>query len=191
MATLVLSTRVFVQGLAFSTSEDSLIKHFSAAGKVQKATVLRTARRGKVLSIGLGVVEFSSESEAAKAIQTLNNSELDGRTIRCREDRDTSAEGKSEGISNDKKRNESVRVAVPTTVYVTSLAPETTDASLEKLFETAGKVVKAEVKRASSGRSIRQAIVEYADAESASAAIEHLNKQTLDGKVINVREFYE
>lgn len=180
-----------MQGLAFATSEDSLIKHFSTAGKVQKATVLRTARRGKVLSIGVALVEFSNESEAAKAIQTLNDSELDGRTIRCREDRDNSVEGKVEDSINEKKRNEGSRVTVPTTVYVTSLALETTETTLEKFFGSVGKVVKAQVKRATSGRSIRQGVVEYANAESASAAIEQLNKQTLDGKVINVREFYE
>ncbi len=33
-------------------------------------------------SRGFGFVEMSSEAEAAKAVETLNNTDLDGRTIR-------------------------------------------------------------------------------------------------------------
>lgn len=55
--------------------------------QVKNAVVLRKNRRGKPSSLGCGVVEFDSASVAQYAVSVLNESELDGRTIKCREDR--------------------------------------------------------------------------------------------------------
>lgn len=37
--------------------------------------------------MGCGVVEYETATEAQHAVQVLNETELDGRTIKCREDR--------------------------------------------------------------------------------------------------------
>ena len=180
-----------MQGLSYSTTEETLIKHFSSVGTVMKATVLRTARRGKVLSIGSALVEFSSPEEGIAAIASLNNTELDGRNITCREDREPGSESKVGNSSSREKEDRSNRVVVPTAVYVTSLSSETTDEALYELFSAVGAVVKAEVKKNREGRSIRQALVEFCNASDAKTAIEQLNNQTLDDKIIKVREYYE
>ena len=49
--------------------------------------VLRKTRRGKTTSMGCGVVEFETPEEAQHAVHSLNETELDGRIIKCREDR--------------------------------------------------------------------------------------------------------
>ena len=55
--------------------------------QVRSAVVLRKNRRGKSASMGCGVVEFETPSAAQNAVMLLNDTELDGRIIKCREDR--------------------------------------------------------------------------------------------------------
>lgn len=54
---------------------------------MRNAVVLRKNRKGKTTSMGCGVVEFETAAQALHAVQLLNETELDGRTIKCREDR--------------------------------------------------------------------------------------------------------
>lgn len=74
-----MSTRLFVGKLSYSTTDSQLEQHFMQAGKVLSARVItdRYSGQGK----GFGFVEMSTEEEAKKAIQELNNSTLDGRNI--------------------------------------------------------------------------------------------------------------
>mmetsp|Transcript_7569 Transcript_7569/g.10441 ORF Transcript_7569/g.10441 Transcript_7569/m.10441 type:complete len:282 (-) Transcript_7569:10-855(-) len=86
---------VYTSGLAWSTEEDALIAHFSQAGPVKNAVVLRKNRRGKSSSMGCGVVEFETAAAAQYAVSILNESTLDGRVIKCREDRIIDDDGMS------------------------------------------------------------------------------------------------
>jgi RNA recognition motif-containing protein len=60
-------------------------------------------------SKGCGIVEFSTPEEAQKAITTLTDSELRGRLIFVREDRETSSGGAS-GFQAQRSDNNSVYV---------------------------------------------------------------------------------
>lgn len=93
-----MSTKLFVGKLSYSTTDSQLEQHFSQAGKVLSAKVIidRYSGQGK----GFGFVEMSTEEEAQKAIQELNNSTLDSRTIvvseaRPREDRNNRRDNRS------------------------------------------------------------------------------------------------
>lgn len=83
---------VFVSKLARATSSDRLREHFSRCGNVIYAEV-KVDRGG--CSRGCGVVEFDSAQAAWVALQSLNETELDGRLISVREDRDTPNPGKA------------------------------------------------------------------------------------------------
>jgi len=84
----VTNRSVYVTGLAWETNEDELSAHFSSAGNVVNAVILRQYRRGNPRSsMGCGIVEFETQAMADSAIQSLHDSELRGRKIRCREDR--------------------------------------------------------------------------------------------------------
>jgi hypothetical protein len=80
------SNNVFVGNLAWATSIERLREHFGHCGNVINAEV-KYGRDGR--SRGCGVVEFDSPQASATAINTLNETELDGRQIFVREDRDT------------------------------------------------------------------------------------------------------
>ena len=60
--------------------------HMRTAGTVNFCNVMGANGRSK----GCGLVEFATPEEAQHAIQTLHDSELDGRKIFCREDREVS-----------------------------------------------------------------------------------------------------
>ena len=76
---------MYVGNLSWETSWQSLKDHFRSAGEVTHADVM-TEPNGR--SKGCAIVRFASAQDAANAIQQLHDSELDGRTIFVREDRE-------------------------------------------------------------------------------------------------------
>lgn len=83
-----MGTRLFVGSLAYETTDDDLRAAFSNAGTCQSASVVRDRMTGR--SRGFGFVEMASEDEARRAIETLNGTELGGRTISVSEARERS-----------------------------------------------------------------------------------------------------
>jgi cold-inducible RNA-binding protein len=75
-----MSNKLFVGNLNYRTTDETLYEAFSAIGNVESATVITDRETGR--SRGFGFVEMASESEAQEAIDQLDNTELDGRTIR-------------------------------------------------------------------------------------------------------------
>ena len=80
-----MAKKLYVGGLSYSTTEDTLRAAFAELGTVESATVIMDKMSGR--SKGFGFVEMSTEEEAQKAIDTLNGKELDGRTITVNEAR--------------------------------------------------------------------------------------------------------
>lgn len=75
--------RLFISNLSFNTDWMVLKDHFKQIAPVAYVRVLQDDNRN---SRGMGVVEFGSAADAAQAIATLHETELDGRTIYVRED---------------------------------------------------------------------------------------------------------
>lgn len=80
-----MSTKLYVGGLPYSTTEGQLEEIFSAHGTVESARVITDKFSGR--SRGFGFVEMSSGDEAQKAIEALNGTQLDGRTLTVNEAR--------------------------------------------------------------------------------------------------------
>jgi RNA recognition motif-containing protein len=70
---------IFVAKLNFKTTSEELEKHFETYGEVSSAKVIfdKVTQRSK----GFGFVEMPDDQAAEQAIQALNESEFDGRTI--------------------------------------------------------------------------------------------------------------
>eukprot|EP00232_Nephroselmis_pyriformis_P008293 CAMPEP_0182901446 /NCGR_PEP_ID=MMETSP0034_2-20130328/29651_1 /TAXON_ID=156128 /ORGANISM="Nephroselmis pyriformis, Strain CCMP717" /LENGTH=469 /DNA_ID=CAMNT_0025035859 /DNA_START=46 /DNA_END=1452 /DNA_ORIENTATION=- len=77
-------TRVFVESLSYDTQWPELKDYFKQIGDVVYASV---SERPDGSSKGCGVVQFETKEEAQRAIELLNGSELGGRPIVVREDR--------------------------------------------------------------------------------------------------------
>ena len=80
-----MSKKLFIGSLAWGTTDDTLQAHFAQCGTVASAKVVTDRESGR--SRGFGFVEYDDDKEADAAIEKLNNSELDGRTITVSEAR--------------------------------------------------------------------------------------------------------
>ncbi|HEV8343803.1 MAG TPA: RNA-binding protein [Candidatus Binatia bacterium] len=74
-----MSNKLYVGGLPYSVTEGQLQEIFAAHGTVESARVIADKFTGQ--SRGFGFVEMSSGDEAQKAINALNGTQLDGRTL--------------------------------------------------------------------------------------------------------------
>ncbi len=80
-----MSNKIYVGGLPYSTTEGQLQEIFAAHGAVESARVITDKFTGR--SRGFGFVEMGSDEEAQKAIEALNGTEVDGRTLTVNEAR--------------------------------------------------------------------------------------------------------
>ena len=70
---------IFVAKLNYDTQEDELRAAFEEFGEVSSANIIMDKFTGR--SKGFGFVEMPNDDEAQAAINELNDSEMDGRTI--------------------------------------------------------------------------------------------------------------
>lgn len=80
-----MAKKLYVGGLAYTTTEEMLKDAFSQVGTVETATIILDKMSGR--SKGFGFVEMSTDEDAQKAIEALNGKELDGRTLTVNEAR--------------------------------------------------------------------------------------------------------
>ena len=71
--------KLYVGNLPFRVDDAALSDLFAQAGTVESASIARDQATGRAR--GFGFVEMSSDEEAQRAIETLNNSDVEGRTI--------------------------------------------------------------------------------------------------------------
>jgi RNA recognition motif-containing protein len=74
-----MGNKLFIGSLDYATTDSQLEEHFSAIGKVISAKVItdRYSGQGK----GFGFVEMENPEVAKEAINKLNGSQLNGRSI--------------------------------------------------------------------------------------------------------------
>jgi RNA recognition motif-containing protein len=77
--------KLYVGGLSFNTTEESLEGLFSQAGQVESARIITDRETGR--HKGFGFVEMSTPNEALKAINLFNGTEFEGRFITVNEAR--------------------------------------------------------------------------------------------------------
>jgi len=108
---------IYISHLSYGVDDNGLREVFEAYGQVDSAKVITDKFTGK--SRGFGFVEMTDENEANKAIEALNQSEINGMTINVnlakpREERPhrefnsnsgSSRGGSGSGYGNDRRSN--------------------------------------------------------------------------------------
>lgn len=183
------NARVYVGNLSYDVTWQSLKDHMRAAGEVTRADVL-TEPSGR--SKGCGLVEYANAEDAQTAIAQLHDTELNGRKIFVREDRDPTLPTPS-GAARTVTHAHSAqpmnpKLGVSKSVYVGNLSWNVEWQDLKDHMRQAGEVVRAEVMKEPDGRSKGCGIVEFANVHAANNAIMHLNNTDLRGRLIFVRE---
>ena len=80
-----MATKLYVGNLSFQTNDYDLREQFAPYGEVVSVNIITDRDTGR--SRGFGFVEMSSDEDAQKAIQALNDQELDGRNLKVNEAR--------------------------------------------------------------------------------------------------------
>ena len=99
---------MYVSNLGFSVQDEDLKKIFSQYGEVSSAKIINDRDTGK--SRGFGFVEMADEAASRKAMAELNDTTIDGRSIKVseakpKEDRPSrSGGGYNNGSSFNKNR---------------------------------------------------------------------------------------
>lgn len=78
-------SKIYVGNLPFSATEEAVRELFSQHGTVQSVTLINDRETGRPR--GFGFVEMS-QSDASKAIQSLNGHNMDGRPLKVNEAQD-------------------------------------------------------------------------------------------------------
>ena len=116
---------IFCGNLSYETTWQTLKDHMRQAGEVTRADVLMDRVTGR--SKGCGIVEYEDAADARKALRELHESQLDGRQIFLREDREEASDGRDAPPSLDRPLSatrlgrESRGVVSTTRVYVGNL----------------------------------------------------------------------
>ena len=77
--------KVYVGNLSFNIDDEKLREIFSKFGDVEEATIIKDKYSGR--SKGFGFVTFSDDAAAKKAIEELNDKEVEGRALKVNEAR--------------------------------------------------------------------------------------------------------
>ena len=78
-----MNKKLFVGGLSYSVTDAQLSELFQSHGTVESAKVITD--RDTDRSRGFGFVEMSTQQEAEQAIQALNGTEIEGRSLTVNE----------------------------------------------------------------------------------------------------------
>ena len=74
-----MNKKLYVGGLPYSVTDGQLTELFESHGTVESAKVVTDRYTDR--SRGFGFVEMSTQEEAEKAIQALNGTDLEGRSL--------------------------------------------------------------------------------------------------------------
>jgi len=77
--------RIYVGNLSFDTTVEALEALFSNFGQVDDAVIINDRETGR--SKGFGFVTMNNDEEARKAIEEVNDTEFEGRTLKVNEAR--------------------------------------------------------------------------------------------------------
>lgn len=174
--------------LSWSVDSEGLNEHMSRCGTVISCEILALPD-GR--SKGCGIVEFETTESALRAVRELNNTDLSGRQIFIREDREDPVNPGPKprpprakaGSSGQPEANGTSR-----SVYVGNLSYDVAWQDLKDHMRQAGEVVYVEIMALPDGRSKGCGTVQYATAEQAKNAIATLNSTDLSGRSLFVRE---
>ena len=86
-----MAKKLFVGGLSWDTTDDSLQQAFASFGEVTEAKVIIDRDTGR--SRGFGFVTFAQDDDAKAAISKMDGTNLDGKTIKVNEAQEKSPRG--------------------------------------------------------------------------------------------------
>lgn len=166
-----------------ATNEDRLREEFQQFGTVVE--VFLPTERGTQRPRGFGFVTLATREAAENAISRMDQSQLDGRTIRVNESRPKGSSG-PRGPGGTGGFNASGKDEVK--LYVGNLSFDTEEESVRKLFEQQGVVTDCFMPKDRDTGRVRGFCFVTMPANDAEKACQAMNGYELDGRALRVNE---
>ncbi|CAB9522689.1 29 kDa ribonucleoprotein A, chloroplastic [Seminavis robusta] len=167
---------VFVGNMPFDTNNDALLELFSQHGDVKLVSIPKNDDTG--LSKGFGFVDMASQEECQAAIDNLNGSEFNGRTLRV-----------NPSLPKDKAKKQARKTDDGTQkLYVGNLPFESSQEDISELFSKYGKVTDCYLPMNPETGAPRGFAFVTVDKEVAQQAIEELNGIEYNERTLVVSE---
>jgi polyadenylate-binding protein len=176
-------TNVYVKNFDDELSQEKLEALFGQHGKIASVAVM-TDSEGK--SKGFGFVAFENPEDAEKAVEALNDYEVNGKRLTvCR------AQKKGERQAELKRRYEMQKAErmqryQGVNLYVKNLDDNVDDEMLRQNFESYGKITSAKVMCDENGRSKGFGFVCFEKPDDATKAVVDMNNKMLSSKPLYV-----
>ncbi|ETK76580.1 hypothetical protein F441_17373 [Phytophthora nicotianae CJ01A1] len=168
---------ICVKNLNFSTKEAALEKIFSRCGKLRKVTVARRKdpKRG-MLSMGFGFVEYVDAKHTERALQTLQNTVVDGHALNLKlsQKKASAAPKRAAGEVDGEGRKSKI--------IVRNVAFEATSNEIRELFGAFGQLKRVRMPKKFDGRHRGFAFVEFLTEQEARNAFSALASSHLYGR---------
>ncbi len=167
------SNTLFVGGLPYDISEDTVRETFQAFGSI--SSIRLPTDRETQKPKGFGYVEFSSEDEAIAAFDAMNGANLGGRSLRVdyaaprapRPDREGGdGDGRGSGGANNPKSS---------TIFVAGVSYDATEDHIREAFQVYGTIVRVRLPTDEDGKTKGFGYVEFDTVDEARAAFEALD----------------
>ena len=176
-------TNIYVKNIDLNYSEESFEKLFSPFGKIT-SIYLEKDQDGK--SKGFGFVNFEDHESAVKAVEELNDKEINGQKIYVGR-----AQKKRERLEELKKQYEAVRLEKlakyqGVNLFVKNLDDTIDSEKLEEEFKPFGTITSAKVMVDEAGKSKGFGFVCFTTPEEATKAITEMNTRMINGKPLYV-----
>ncbi|XP_058222085.1 polyadenylate-binding protein 8-like [Rhododendron vialii] len=171
VANQFVATSLYVGDLDSNVTDSQLYDYFNQVGQVVSVRVCRDLSTRR--SLGYGYVNYSNPQDAARAMEELNFSLLNGKTIRVMYSH----------------RDPSVRKSGAANIFIKNLDKAIDNKALHDTFSTFGNILSCKIATDPSGQSKGYGFVQFDNDESAQNAIDKLNGMLINDKQVYVGQF--
>nr|CAH7745100.1 unnamed protein product [Callosobruchus chinensis] len=172
-------TTLFVKNLNFKTTDEDLRKHFEGCGKIHYANVAMKKDKNdpkSKLSMGYGFVRFMHKKGADKALKTLQQSVLDGKSLELKRSERTLKDDPHVAKKPTKKTKQT-----GTKILVRNVPFQATGKEIRELFSTFGEIKALRLPKKMGGGTDSHrgfAFVDFSSNSDAKASFESLSQST-------------
>jgi len=176
-------TNIYVKHLDKSVNDERLREMFEKFGKITSAVITKDLQTEEPK--GFGFVNFETHEDAKKAVDEMNEKELDGKQLyvgKAQKKAERERELKDMFLKIQRERMSKYQGV---NLYVKNLEENIDDEKLRQQFTASGTITSAKVMRDDKGNSKGFGFVCYATPEEATKAVTEMN-----GKMIGTKPIY-
>ncbi|KAK9487645.1 hypothetical protein V1527DRAFT_487930 [Lipomyces starkeyi] len=176
-------TNVYVKNVDSEVTDEQFRALFEKYGPI---TSVSLAKDDDGKSRGFGFVNFENHQEASKAVEELNESELNGKKLYVGR-----AQKKHEREEELRKQYEAARIEKMSkyqgvNLYIKNLDDDVDDDKLREEFSEHGTITSAKIMRDENGKSKGFGFVCFSSPDEATKAVTEMNQRMLNGKPLYV-----